>query len=108
MALLGDLQQHWASVLEGYSVLPGLGAQFGGISGGSSTHSSRREQPLLGVAGQCPDCGGERDSIRTHLLACRGGAGTGGGNWYSFIHHKLQRVLFEVAKTAFLLASVTR
>ena len=38
--------------------------------------------------------------------ACRGGAGTGGGNWYSFIYHKLQRVLFEVAKSAFPLASV--
>eukprot|EP00854_Cymbomonas_tetramitiformis_P002177 gene2177-biopygen2089 len=34
-----------------------------------------------------------------------GGVGAGGGNRYSFIHHKLQRVLFDVAKSAFPLAS---
>ncbi|KAK3236402.1 hypothetical protein CYMTET_53456 [Cymbomonas tetramitiformis] len=34
-----------------------------------------------------------------------GGVGAGGGNWYAFIHHKLQRVLFDVAKFAFPLAS---
>ncbi|KAK3238690.1 hypothetical protein CYMTET_51318 [Cymbomonas tetramitiformis] len=63
------------------------------------------EQPLLGQVEECPDCGGERDPTGTHLLACRGGVGVGGGNWYSFIHHKLQRVLFEVAKSVYPLAS---
>ncbi|KAK3285198.1 hypothetical protein CYMTET_7190 [Cymbomonas tetramitiformis] len=68
-------------------------------------HILHAEQPLLGQAEECPDCGGERDPTGTHLLGCRGGAGAGGGNWYSFIHHKLQRVLFEVAKSAYPLAS---
>ncbi|KAK3263238.1 hypothetical protein CYMTET_27945 [Cymbomonas tetramitiformis] len=68
-------------------------------------HILHAEQPFLGQVEECPDCGGERDPIGTHLLACRGGAGTGGGNWYSFIHHKLQRVLFELAKSAYPLAS---
>ncbi|KAK3242347.1 hypothetical protein CYMTET_47966 [Cymbomonas tetramitiformis] len=68
-------------------------------------HILHAEQPLLGQVEKCPDCGGERDPTGTHLLGCRGGAGAGGGNWYSFIHHKLQRVLFEVAKSAYPLAS---
>ncbi|KAK3273675.1 hypothetical protein CYMTET_18096 [Cymbomonas tetramitiformis] len=68
-------------------------------------HILHAEQPLLGQVEECPDCGGERDPTRTHLLACRGGVGAGGGNWYSFIHHKLQGVLFEVAKSAYPLAS---
>ncbi|KAK3251844.1 hypothetical protein CYMTET_38837 [Cymbomonas tetramitiformis] len=68
-------------------------------------HILHAEQPLLGQVEECPDCGGERDPTGTHLLACRGGVGAGGGNWYSFIHHKLQRVLFEVAKSAYPLAS---
>ncbi|KAK3239200.1 hypothetical protein CYMTET_50851 [Cymbomonas tetramitiformis] len=68
-------------------------------------HILHAEQPLLGQVEECPDCGGERDPTGTHLLGCRGGAGAGGGNWYSFIHHKLQRVLFEVAKSAYPLAS---
>ncbi|KAK3264305.1 hypothetical protein CYMTET_26946 [Cymbomonas tetramitiformis] len=68
-------------------------------------HILHAEQPLLGQVEECPDCGGERDPTGTHLLACRGGAGAGGGNWYSCIHHKLQRALFEVAKSAFRLAS---
>ncbi|KAK3250613.1 hypothetical protein CYMTET_40017 [Cymbomonas tetramitiformis] len=68
-------------------------------------HILHAEQPLLGQVEECPDCGGERDPTGTQLLACRGGVGAGGGNWYSFIHHKLQRVLFEVAKSAYPLAS---
>ncbi|KAK3263560.1 hypothetical protein CYMTET_27643 [Cymbomonas tetramitiformis] len=68
-------------------------------------HILHAEQPLLGQVEEFPDCGGERDPTGTHLLACRGGAGAGGGNWYSFIHHKMQRVLFEVAKSAYPLAS---
>ncbi|KAK3250119.1 hypothetical protein CYMTET_40485 [Cymbomonas tetramitiformis] len=40
-----------------------------------------------------------------HTYWHAGGSGAGGGNWYSFIHHKLQRVLFEVAKSAYPLAS---
>ncbi|KAK3276043.1 hypothetical protein CYMTET_15858 [Cymbomonas tetramitiformis] len=68
-------------------------------------HILHAEQPLLGQVEECPDCGGERDPTGTHLLACQGGVGVGGGNWYSFIHHKLQRVLFEVAKSAYPLAS---
>ncbi|KAK3289147.1 hypothetical protein CYMTET_3418 [Cymbomonas tetramitiformis] len=68
-------------------------------------HILHAEQPLLGQVEECPDCGGERNPTGTHLLACPAGAGAGGGNWYSFIHHKLQRVLFEVAKSAYPLAS---
>ncbi|KAK3274731.1 hypothetical protein CYMTET_17099 [Cymbomonas tetramitiformis] len=66
---------------------------------------SEAMEPLFGQLEECPDCGGERDPTGTHLLACRGGVGAGGGNWYSFIHHKLQRVLFEMAKSAYPLAS---
>ncbi|KAK3233741.1 hypothetical protein CYMTET_55985 [Cymbomonas tetramitiformis] len=70
-------------------------------------HIPHAEQPLLGQVEECPDCGGERDPTGTHFLACRGGAGAGGGNWFSFIYHKLQRVLFEVAKSAYALASAS-
>ncbi|KAK3255678.1 hypothetical protein CYMTET_35153 [Cymbomonas tetramitiformis] len=68
-------------------------------------HILHAEQPLLGQVEECPDCGGERDPTGTHLMACPGGVGAGGGNWYSFNYHKLQRVLFEVAKSAYPLAS---
>ncbi|KAK3273068.1 hypothetical protein CYMTET_18671 [Cymbomonas tetramitiformis] len=68
-------------------------------------HVGASRLPWLFLVEECPDCGGERDPTGTHLLACRGGAGAGGGNWYSFIHHKLQRVLFEMAKSAYPLAS---
>ncbi|KAK3284804.1 hypothetical protein CYMTET_7568 [Cymbomonas tetramitiformis] len=68
-------------------------------------HVLHAEQPLLGRMGECHDCGDGLDPTGTHLMACRGGVGAGGGNRYSFIHHKLQRVLFDVAKSAFPLAS---
>ncbi|KAK3247889.1 hypothetical protein CYMTET_42627 [Cymbomonas tetramitiformis] len=68
-------------------------------------HTLHVEQALLGWVWECPDCGGELDPTETHLSACMREAEGGGGNWYSFIHHKLQRVLFEVAKSAFPLAS---
>ncbi|KAK3237220.1 hypothetical protein CYMTET_52691 [Cymbomonas tetramitiformis] len=68
-------------------------------------HILHPKQLLPGPVGECPDSGGEQDSTGTHLLACKGGGETGGGNWHSFIRHRLQRVLFEVAKSAFPLAS---
>ncbi|KAK3268467.1 hypothetical protein CYMTET_23032 [Cymbomonas tetramitiformis] len=68
-------------------------------------HILHAEQPLLGQVVEWQNCGGEVDPTGTHLLACRGGVGVGAGNWFSFIHHKIQRVLFEVAKSAYPLGS---
>ncbi|KAK3279320.1 hypothetical protein CYMTET_12791 [Cymbomonas tetramitiformis] len=77
---------------------------FGGIPGGPAANSSCGAAPPW-PSGGVPRLWRRAGSHRDTLTGMPGGVGTGGGNWYSFIHHKLQRVLFEVAKSAYPLAS---
>ncbi|KAK3289441.1 hypothetical protein CYMTET_3120 [Cymbomonas tetramitiformis] len=77
-------------------------------------------EPTSGHSTCCVDCVGFVDRVDcvlwnvffvglgVLLMPVGGIAGTGGGSWYSFIHHKLQRVLFEVAKSAFASALALR
>ena len=61
---------------------------------------------MLGQVGQCADCGTQIDLLGLHLLACRGGSGSGGGNFYTYVHHRLRNELARMAKSAFPLAEV--
>ena len=66
----------------------------------------RAPQPILGQVQRCQDCESHIDLLGLHLLACRGGRGSGGGNYYTYVHHRLRNELARMAKAAFPLAEV--
>ena len=63
-------------------------------------------QPIVGRNRQCSDCGASVDPVGSHLLSCRGGSGSGGGNYYTYIHHRLRNEVCLMARSAFPLADV--
>ncbi|KAK3280737.1 hypothetical protein CYMTET_11433 [Cymbomonas tetramitiformis] len=101
LAVNGDLRQHFLRGIPSCPALELSSAEYRV----ALRHILHVEQPLLGQVVECQDCGGEVDPTGTHFVGLPWGRWSWWGNWFSFIHHKLQRVLFEVAKSAYLPAS---
>ena len=69
-------------------------SDFGALSlAGASTNGGARRA--------CGSCGTRLDEPATHYVHCRGGAGAGGGNYYSSLHDAMVAVVADMLRTVY-------